>query len=233
MCRIGTILLVVALIIAAAHVRHRLMLHRAIPAPVVVEDDSPDVAAVLRTLSGHETVADEKSWAVRFAQFINAHPGTQWVVGRSRTPCLSEAEASEAARQDGAAKVYPFLLQNIGTRRVDAGWLRERLMQDVRAGRLDADRFAESFNRPYGQVWTESVLLDVSPARLDPLLARYRDELNVRHIQFRRHLAAAAVISIGTALAYLLLNSITKGYFTMRLRLAAMLIVAAAVVILL
>ena len=81
-------------------------------------------------------------------------------------------------------------------------------------------------------MWTESVLLDVSPARLDSLVGHYRGELNMRHIQLRKHLAAVGVIAVFTALAYLLINSLTRGYFTLRLRLAAMAILAATIVLL-
>jgi len=232
MCRIGTIFILIVVIATAVAVRHRWMRHHRFQVAEIGQDDSPDVAAALRSLDKNRDEPSEKSWAVRFAQFINDHPGTQWVVGRSQKPCLSEAEASEAARREAVEKVYPTILNRLNPRRADAGWVHDLLARDVREGRLDADRFAESFDRPYGRVWTESVLLDISPARLDPLVDRYRGELNMRHIQLRRHLAAAGVITVFTALAYLLINSLTRGYFTLRLRVAAMVVIAAAIVIL-
>lgn len=232
MCRIGTIFLIAGVIVAAIAVRHRWMRHHPVQTVEAVQDDAPDVAAALRSLDKNSTEANEKGWAVRFAQFINDHPATQWVVGRSPKPCLSEAEASEAARMDAIERVYPTVVNRLNPRRADAGWLHDMLTREVREGRLDADRFAESFDRPYGRVWTEAVLIDVSPARLDPLVDHYRGELNMRHVQLRKHVAAAGIVTVLTALAYLLINSLTRGYFTLRLRLAAMAIVAATIVIL-
>ena len=50
------------------------------------------------------------------------------------------------------------------------------------AGELASDDLAERFDRPYGTVWTETVLLDASPAKLDTLVDRYRGELGARRV---------------------------------------------------
>jgi len=217
-------------LLAFLAVRHREVLRAAEAASstALTQDDSPDVAAALRTLSdpsGDPSHPSSKTWAIQFAQFVNSHPGGQWVIGRCERPSLSEAEAAESAHADAGRKILPIILRRLNVSHVDAGWIRDRVYGDVRDGRLDADRFAEQFNRPYGQVWAESVLADVSPSRVDPLLAEYHVALGARHLQLRRHLAIAAVLSILTILAYLLLNSLTRGYFTTRLRIAATAIV--------
>ena len=243
MCRTATIFLFTLALAAAAvsmAVRHRTLARTFEPASAAsgadAAADSPDVATALRSLSntgGRAGVADQKPWAVRFAQYVNDHPGRQWVVGRAPRPCLSEQEAAEAAHADAAEKVYPVLLRQLDGRRRDAQWLRDAMQRDVAEGRLDADRFAEQFDRPYGKVWAESVLLDVSPERLDPLLAQYRIRLRAHHLQVRRHVTIAAALTTVTLLAYLLINSLTKGYFTTRLRVATTAIIAVAAVILL
>jgi hypothetical protein len=153
-------------------------------------------------------------------------------VGRCAHPCLSEPEAGREARRDAANLVFPLLAQRFNPDRADADWLRSRVTADVLSGRLDADCLAERFARPYGTVWTESVLLDVSPQRLDSLTSSYQAD----QAQWREHsskIRQRVVIAVGGAwLAYLLLNSITKGYFTMRLRLAAALATAVGVALL-
>ena len=233
MRRIATIFLIVMAVVLVLGIRHRRALIRAQHPSTAWHDDSSDVASTLRELSGSANSADpDKGWATRFAQFVNDHPGRQWVVGRCMRPALSEAEAAQQARDDAAAKLYPIIERHVRSGRLDAQWLAERVTQDVREGRFEADRFTEQFKRPYGQVWTESVLLDVTPDNLDSVLSQYRQELSGRHVQTRRHLATAAIVILLSGLLYILLNVATKGYFTMRLRLATIAIVAATIILL-
>jgi hypothetical protein len=193
-------------------------------------EPTPDAAAALRSLSG--ATRPTKPWIDDIAGFSSSHPG-RWIVGRCARPCLSQAEAEESARSDAARAVYAIALERIGPGRGDRKWLAGRVLADVRAGELAADDLVERFDRPYGTVWTETVLLDASPAKLDPLVDRYRGELPARRawmtaIQFG---AAALILSVWSA--YLLLNMITKGYFTLRLRLLAATMTAVALVVLL
>jgi hypothetical protein len=233
MCRLATIFLIVFAVVLVLGIRHRRMLIQRQHGQPVSFKNSADVASTLRDLSGNADSSDpDKGWATRFVQFVNEHPGRQWVVGRCTTPCLSEAEAAQQARDDAAAKLYPIVERHVHSSRLDAQWLADRVTQDVREGRFEADRFTEQFKRPYGQVWTESVLLDVTPDNLDSVVSQYRGELGQRHVQTRRHLATAAIVILLSCLLYILLNVATKGYFTMRLRLATVAIVAATIILL-
>jgi len=192
-----------------------------------------DIAAALRGLGGTEQpAAPGKPWVTQFAGFVNGHAGRQWVVGRSQHPCLSESEAARQARANAAEKVFPILVQRLGAGRMDSAWLHQRVVEEVCDGRLDADRCAEQFSRPYGQVWTESVLLDVSPDRLEPLVRQYSTERQVRHDRQLGRAVAAVAITTVLWLGYLLLNSITRGYFSTRLRLAAGALTVAVVALL-
>jgi len=197
-----------------------------------IAEESTDVASTLRAISASEVDAPTKGWATRFVDYVNDHPGREWVVGHCEKPALSEAEAADAARTDAARKLYPLVIRRLHARGSDASLVKNLIGQDVRDARLESDRFAEQFTRPYGQVWAESVLLDVSSNRLDPMIDRYRQQIDFRHLQTRRHAAVGGFIIVATALLYLLLNSVTKGYFTTRLRFAAT-VIAAAVLILL
>jgi hypothetical protein len=226
MIRMGFILV---LAIAAGVMVRRLVHREAPPAMVPMANSTVDSGAVLRSLGGASST--DKAWINDFAGYVSSHPG-QWVVGRCAHPCLSEPEAGREARRDAANLVFPLLAQRFNPDRADADWLRSRVTADVLSGRLDADCLAERFARPYGTVWTESVLLDVSPQRLDSLTSSYQAD----QAQWREHsskIRQRVVIAVGGAwLAYLLLNSITKGYFTMRLRLAAALATAVGVALL-
>jgi hypothetical protein len=186
------------------------------PSPTIATN--ADISRDLRQLSG--VPQPDKLWATDFAAYASAHSG-QWIVGRCKQPCLSEAEAASQARADAARSAWPVVLSRFGVVPSDVDWLQSRIDADVSAGRLDADKLAEKFDRPYGSVWTEAVLVDVSPTRIDSLMHSYKsDRMKFHANETRSH----EVLLIGIAaawMAYLLLNTITKGYFTMRLRIAA------------
>lgn len=191
---------------------------------------SPDIAVQLRTLTGSAPPA--KLWATDFAAFVSTHPG-QWVVGHCAQPCLSEPEAARQARIDAAKAVWPIVAARLQQSDADTDWIHDRVTADVISGRLDSDTLAERFQRPYGAVWADSVLLDVSPPRVDPLLNSWQSDFsNWQNHRFQ--MRQAIVISIAAAwIAYLFLNWVTKGYFTTRLRLsaAAVTIVGAALLV--
>jgi hypothetical protein len=219
-----------AVVIAINHKRHR----SSQPAQLIsaTADDSPtDVAATLRMLSDSQVNDESKGWSTRFADFVNAHPGRQWIVGSCDRPCLSESEAAASARADAARKLYPVIARRLAARASDAPLLRQLIWTDVQNNKLESDRFAEQFTRPYGKVWTESVLLDVSPDRIQPLADHYRNHLDAEHLQARRRAGLGGFAIAATAALYLLLNSLTRGYFTFRLRLTAMLIAAAILIL--
>jgi hypothetical protein len=190
---------------------------------------SSDVAKELREISG--TPQPDKLWALDFAAFANSHSG-EWIVARCKDPCLSESEAATQAHSDAARLVWPIVLARFSAVPSDAQWVRSRVEADVTGGRLDADKLVEKFDRPYGAVWTEAVLVDVSPSRIDSLLDSYKSQrVKTQHHQTQLH----EVLLIGIAgawLAYLLLNTITKGYFTLRLRFAAALVTVISVALL-
>ena len=131
-------------------------------------------------------------------------------------------------------KFCPIVAQHLRASQLDREWIEDRVILDVHDGRLEADRFTEEFNRPYGQVWTESVLLDVSPDSLDSFVtADYRAELSRQHASRPAGILPPGRSSILlTGLLYILLNIATKGYFTLRLRLAAAAIVTAVIILL-
>jgi len=191
---------------------------------------TPDAAVALRSISGgsHPT----KPWIEDFAEFTAAHPG-QWIVGRCSEPCLSQAEALQSARSDAARTVYSIALERLGQAHGTGQWLAKCVLADVRAGELANDDLTERFDRPYGTIWTETVLLDASPAKLNPLIDRYRGELRARSAQTKTMQAGAAAIALSAWLAYFLINMITRGYFTLRLQLIAGTITAMALLVLL
>jgi len=231
MIRFAPIFLLLVAATAVFAVRHREAM-LPLPQDRADRDEPTDVAAQLRKLTGSAAPQD-KQWAQQFGDFVNTHPGRQWIVGRCDRPGLTEEEAARSARLDAADQLYPLVLRRVSAGRLDRQWIRNRLRHDVIDGRLDADRCAEQFSRPYGTVWAESVLLDVSPGRIDPLGEHYSQELHTHRAQIGRHAFFAGALVLVTGFGYLLLNHITRGYFSTRLRIAATVIAATCVLVLL
>ena len=85
----------------------------------------------------------------------------------------------------------------------------------VRSGDLVADRFSQRLSRPYGDVWREAILIDVTPARLAGF---YQQADEAESVAFSsrtgRLLGFVAIMFIATIL-YFVLNAITRGYYRM------------------
>jgi hypothetical protein len=229
-----TIFVVVIAAIIVAISRHRLGAGEPWEANAVISERSatPDAGKALRSLDlKAAAVPQSKRWADDLVGFGNAQPG-QWVVGRCASPCMSPSEAAQMARADAAQTVYLLIRQQVNAGAVDQQWLRKRVLADIQVGELQADCLIESFDRPYGTVWTESLLLDVSPKHIEPLVQRYRDELRARQARWATLGVFAGIAVTGTWIVCFLLDVITKGYFAMRLKLAAATITVAAIALL-
>ena len=159
-----------------------------------------------------------KPWALDEVAFGNAHGDRSWIIGRSDQPAMSDSEAIESAHADAARALYPVMSSRVQAWPGDRRWLESRIDSQVCAGRLDADASVERFDRPYGSVYAASVLLDASADRMDPLLREVQLGLMARHRQAGVHVAIAGGLLTLTWLGYALLNSITRGYVTARLR---------------
>ena len=192
--------------------------------------EAPDAAAAMRSISG--VTGPPKPWATDLTSFAAEHPG-QWIVGRCAGPCLSQAEALQSARSDASRAVFGIALNRLGPAHGDQHWLAQRVQSDVQAGKLLSDDLLEHFDRPYGTIWTDSVLLNASPEQMDGLLTEYKSALQVRSDRTKGIEFAAGAVTIGAWLAYLLCNAITRGYFSLRLQLIAGTITAMALLVLL
>ena len=176
-----------------------------------------DFGSAMRQISGTNS-ASAKPWALDELAFRNAHGGRTWVIGRSNRPAMSDEEAIESAHLDAARALYPVIRSRLQAWPGDRQWLESRIEAQINAGRLDADTCVERFDRPYGSVYAASVLLDASADRMDAPLRELQFALMTRHRWAGIHIAIAGAMLILIWLGYALLNSITRGYVTARLR---------------
>jgi hypothetical protein len=208
----------------------------AVAAPIAdqaVANEAADVARAFRSLSSATpaTAPADKLWLVDLSNFASNHPG-QWIIGRSGKPCLSQAEALQSARADAGNSIDGLLRQQLAKYHGDSAWIGSRIRADIQAGQLQMDCLIEQFTRPYGTIWTGSVLIDAPAEKLSSLITRHADELRAQRARTARMRAAAVLIIAIAWLLYLPLDAITKGYFTTPLRFSAMIVTIAAVVIL-
>ena len=182
-----------------------------------------DVAATSRYV--------DKPWLSNPAGF--GRRGQRWVVGRTDPfkPAMSEAEATRAARRAATDEVVTLVRGRLGRAGRDEGWVRRRVEARLVAGRFEADRFPQRFDRGFGATWREAVLFDAS----DPNLSTLANELRAEHRAERRgfvmSFASAAGVLLVVYALYRLANAFTRGYFVWSLRTAAA--VAATVVVVL
>jgi hypothetical protein len=151
---------------------------------------------------------------------------TRFIVGRTRKPAVTEIEAMQEARLDTIVRVVDAIENVMKPNRSDEKVLVDRVTADVLAGRFELDRVAEKFERPYGNVWTEAVLIDLSPDKMKPAVADYRHQLTMSRNNVRTHWVGLGAIAVLALFGYTLSNAITRGYFTGRLRVMAVLVVA-------
>jgi len=105
------------------------------------------------------------------------------------------------------------------------------LSSDIRRLLPVKDRFVQRYQRPYGNVWSESILLDASPQWLEDVRRRQAYSLHVRETRVGTTAASAAIVLVAILLAYCFVNAVTKSYFTARLRFAAILCAMIAVAV--
>jgi hypothetical protein len=175
----------------------------------------------------------DKPWVADFARFGAQNRG-RWVVARSDPdrPATSPLDAMKSARSAAAREVLPLVLSRLPRAgRYDHGAVLRSIENRLLGDRLVADRFPQKYERPYGSLYRESVLLDASDARLDPLAREIRGSLESQREARVNAFAAAGAILLVTYALYRLANAFTKGYFTWSLRTAAAVVAAGAVTV--
>jgi hypothetical protein len=212
----------------------------AVPAPAATQRCPSELAvsasgsAEMRmgeiTLSASGAVGSGKPWVDNFAAFSNSIPHKHYIVGRSDSVSVTHQEAAMRAARDAAGQIYPLLEPYLSQLRIDRQtekWVVDDLAARINSGKYVVDRYTQSSERRYGQIWSHAVLVEVPSARLRGLGEEYRSTLRHRQVGAGRTVASIAGLSVLILLTYALVNAWTKGYFRGRLRAGAVIILAA------
>lgn len=174
--------------------------------------------------SDHFAKFVDKPWVDNFSAFAGQFLQGRWIVAFSPSPARNHYNAETAAMHDAFEKIRPLL--RVDTTRLDEAVFMEKLRQSD----IIVDRFVQSFQRPYGSLWRQAILLDISANKLTELAKTYRQaELNYRRgwLYTTISLAGMAVVIF---LAYVFVNAATRGYYVWALRIAAIVLVATAAI---
>lgn len=173
----------------------------------------------------------DKPWLADPVAFAGRTPGA-WIVARSdpARPATSPLDARNAAREAAAEDVLPLVLARLPREgRYDRANVRRIVEHRLLGDNMVADRFPQKFERGYGNLYREAVLVDASDAQLATMAGEVRRSLDAQQATRRNGFLAAGAILLVTYALYRLANAFTKGYFTWSLRTAAAIAAAGAV----
>ena len=166
----------------------------------------------------------EQPWAADPLQFAAEHSGQSWYVIRAARLCVSPEEAHRAAIDNAVSSLLPLIAQRAGRHFVPGMGLSRGVLSvtdDLCKSLPIKDRFVQRFDRAYGTVYAESLLIQASPSWLDRIERDQARAAAQHDVRARTTLASAMIVLATILIAYLFLNGITKSYFSGRLRTVA------------
>lgn len=198
-----------------------------------------------------ETAEESFSVSARFADapwvenrtgFAHSYPNGDWLVGYSGGTHTSHDEARHDAILAASDAILPLAQARINRlsasdqhrfaqqMQKNPNWLRDKVADELVSRNLATDRFAQRFDRPYGTVWREAVLVNASPHRVEEiarsLVQGLDKQVTHQRLTWFSYFAMFGVV-FGT---YLFLNMATKGYYAWPLRTAMALGIAVVVI---
>ena len=156
-----------------------------------------------------------KIWVSSLERLVSVFPNKQFVVGYSETLASSEPAARQLAMKNAQSQV-----------RIAAGNGVNTLIDDS----LVIDRFAQKLSRPYGNVWREAVLVDITGeamrGNVEVAVAR-----SMRTRTLRKGTALTAVLLLlVTAVICFVANLLTQGYYRRSIKISGTGVAVAAVI---
>lgn len=172
-------------------------------------------------------------WVEDRTGFVSAFPNGDWLVAYSDGTHSTHEGAREDALDAATNVLLPLAQARISQLPAsdqhrfaqqiakDPDWLRSRVADELVTRNLVTDRFAQRFDRSYGTVWREAVLVDAAPTHVQAIARSLVQGVDAK-VTYQRNtwfsFIALAGLIFGT---YLFLNMATKGYYAWMLRLAA------------
>jgi len=169
-----------------------------------------------------------KPWVENFADFVNRSPKDKWILARSQRSCTSQAEAEQQAMSDACRKIAQLLNQ---VRRRRSGFTVNPA--DIRSGGFIADRFVQSFDGSAGRIWRQAILINASQDKLTELASQKMITWRSWRVRWIHECISIVGITLLIFAVYLFLNAATRGYYTWSLRMVAIALVLAGILLVL
>ncbi|TWU34578.1 hypothetical protein Q31b_55330 [Novipirellula aureliae] len=156
----------------------------------------------------------EKPWVTRFDEIVSKVPYRAFVVGYSSELASSEVQARQSALENVRAQVD---VENWNGARVK--------ITDEHV----VDRFAQRLSRPYGDVWREAVLVDLSGPGMQWTAATAVADAGGRTTMKRLTVLFALLLVLATIVVCFLANVLTQGYYRKPIRQGTVVVIALVV----
>ncbi len=141
-----------------------------------------------------------KPWVSHFEQIVSEFSIKQFVVGYSESLASTEAEARQSAMQNAQSQVpLTTFAKNSGI---------HTLINETNV----IDRFAQKLSRPYGDVWREAVLIDLSQGTMQATAIGHAAAATSSSIMSRANTVIATLIILATIAICVCGNLLTQGY---------------------
>jgi hypothetical protein len=124
------------------------------------------------------------------------------------------------------AGLTPSQARALGSNRINT-----HIAAAVRSGQIVAEDYERRTDRSYGTTWKHYILMDTSPARLEPIVQRIRGDARMQLVNEATAWGSLGALLGVIVLLYVFLNAATRGYFAWRLRAAAVMLVIVAVLV--
>lgn len=166
----------------------------------------------------------EKPWVTRFDEFISRRPESTFLLARTASFSSSEhaahLEAADRAAESVSQIISPLVLAAAGPTEVRSD-MQEQIRNTARwliqSGHLVKDRFAQKLTRPYGEVWREAVLIEITPSQINGLRNHALEISSQRRRESVKFHGGLLGLFALVVVLYLFLNLATKGYYQARL----------------
>lgn len=207
------------------------------PRPAVVLSDSRSTPTPVFTSQGVAASMPSRLWMEDPFSFANEHPNNRYLLRvDSDEFCASVREAQQqvlaAATEVLAERVREQLRGTQWWGGISEDQLRRHIHTALehRDG-LIRDHHLTRTERPYGELFRCSILLDASPMQVAALADRYKADAGSQLRGFIARWGGFTALVLVIVLLYVFLNAATKGYFVWRLRAAAAMAVIVSLIV--
>lgn len=180
-----------------------------------------------------KAMVEEKPWLTDLAGYQSTYPSSRFVVARSHSSATDEKTAEQEAITEACSQVVQVLWEmNPNRDKFLAGNLSVN-PTDLESRGLVLDRFSQQLYGMAGPICRNALLIDLSPGNMQPLANAKFEIVAQQQKTWARILLSFVGMAAVIALVYAFLNAATRGYYSWSLRIAALVLLTAGVVIVL